>query len=936
MRTLAKRAIIILLAVLMTVSAAPAVSAEGTKAFVKRYEYGDDVFSDVHAEDWFFENVKACYEYGLMNGKGQNRFDPAGNISVAEACTIAARLHSITAKGTESFESTKPWYQAYITYCLENGILDESPAEPDAKAERSLFAALLCRSMPIQEQINNVPDGALPDISESDRYGAEIYSMYRAGILTGSDGKGTFYPRNMIKRSEVAAIVTRIADPSLRKHVTFNTLTVYVSAGGSDAGADGTESAPFATITAARDFIRGVDKSLYNGIDVVIRGGEYILTEAVEFGAEDSGTDGCVIRYIGEDGASIVGGIALHASDFSACGGDLVRYFPEEAREHIVMIDLEGYGITDELIRQALSGGNFRFRAPFLSSDGERENIARFPDDDWINFEDGVAVGTDGEIITKFANNTEADYYLIKYGEQYFDKVSSWTSENKKFVRARWNRLWCPDDSYVMEISGEKDEMKVKFAGGYEPTPGMVFYWYNVPEELDVPGEYMYDGSVLYYYPRDDFDSAVLTVPVSNGIFRLDGSDHIHFENLILTSCLGHAVRCDNVTDVRIADCDISATGDSGIYFKGENFNIDISGNYIHNIGDCGIKAEFGSYYPLKDSNSVIYNNMVRDVAVTGAYGYCITMSGVGYTASHNVAYDSNFKGIHIASGINALVEYNEIFGVCKLAEDVGVLSGDCRTNANVVVRYNYVHDCGPEGTPAKVAEVNPDYVYFPIVGIYYDGMSSYFTTYGNVVQAIDGGGILLNAGRGNVATGNLVVDVAYAYIDASDFGYSSNFKEDGTYKKMSKKYDDYVYSEEYKAINPEPAQLIMNSAEADPDDPMFYHCPANVVVKNNWCHLNKANRKGAFAGWGGAAYNIDEYVYKYARSLDDIDVPQGSRVNSNISTYSSRRESVDLEQLITETAAGVIEITWEQFKQIGIVKDDWHIDIPVVGYNAR
>ena len=178
MRTLAKRAIIILLAVLMTVSAAPAVSAEGTEAFVKRYEYGDDVFSDVHAGDWFFENVKACYEYGLMNGKGQNRFDPAGNISVAEACTIAARLHSITAKGTESFESTKPWYQAYITYCLENGLLDESPAEPDAKAERSLFAALLCRSMPIQEQINNVPDGALPDISESDGYGAEIYSMY--------------------------------------------------------------------------------------------------------------------------------------------------------------------------------------------------------------------------------------------------------------------------------------------------------------------------------------------------------------------------------------------------------------------------------------------------------------------------------------------------------------------------------------------------------------------------------------------------------------------------------------------------------------------------------------------------------------------------------------------------------------------------------------
>ena len=25
-----------------------------------------------------------------------------------------------------------------------------------------------------------------------------------------------------------------------------------------------------------------------------------------------------------------------------------------------------------------------------------------------------------------------------------------------------------------------------------------------------------------------------------------------------------------------------------------------------------------------------------------------------------------------------------------------------------------------------------------------------------------------------------------------------------------------------------------------------------------------------------------------------------------------------------------------EQFKEIGIVRNDWHLDIPVVGYNAQ
>ena len=152
----------------------------------------------------------------------------------------------------------------------------------------------------------------------------------------------------------------------------------------------------------------------------------------------------------------------------------------------------------------------------------------------------------------------------------------------------------------------------------------------------------------------------------------------------------------------------------------------------------------------------------------------------------------------------------------------------------------------------------------------------------------------------------------------------------------MTKKFDEYVYSEEYRAINPEPAQLILDSADADPDDPMFFRCPANVVVKNNYVYLNKANRKGMWAKWGLAAYGIDSYVYKYARSLEDIDVPQGSRVNSNMTSYTSRRETPDLEKIISETAAGIIEITWDQFRQIGIVKADWNLDVPVVGYNAE
>ena len=68
---------------------------------------------------------------------------------------------------------------------------------------------------------NTVQDNAIPDVSSSDLYADEIYTFYRAGILTGSDKNGTFYPTNDIKRSEVAAILSRMYDKTARKTVSL-------------------------------------------------------------------------------------------------------------------------------------------------------------------------------------------------------------------------------------------------------------------------------------------------------------------------------------------------------------------------------------------------------------------------------------------------------------------------------------------------------------------------------------------------------------------------------------------------------------------------------------------------------------------------------------------------------------------------------------------
>ena len=61
----------------------------------------------------------------------------------------------------------------------------------------------------------------IPDVKTGDAFASDIYEFYRAGILTGSDAKGTFHPASSIKRSEVSAILVRMFDTASRQSITL-------------------------------------------------------------------------------------------------------------------------------------------------------------------------------------------------------------------------------------------------------------------------------------------------------------------------------------------------------------------------------------------------------------------------------------------------------------------------------------------------------------------------------------------------------------------------------------------------------------------------------------------------------------------------------------------------------------------------------------------
>ena len=190
----------------------------GLDNFKVQKSYAPGRFRDVSEGAWYSKAVASCYELGLIEGKGNDKFDPQGSISVAEALTIAARINKIYfGEGPEIEQSGSNWYDGAVYYAISRRIIygDEFRVltRPATRAE---LAYILANALPGSElqSINEV--SRIPDVDSETKYSDEIYRLYNAGILTGKDQDLTFSPDANISRAEAAMIVTRLVKPETR------------------------------------------------------------------------------------------------------------------------------------------------------------------------------------------------------------------------------------------------------------------------------------------------------------------------------------------------------------------------------------------------------------------------------------------------------------------------------------------------------------------------------------------------------------------------------------------------------------------------------------------------------------------------------------------------------------------------------------------------
>lgn len=174
-------------------------------------------FTDVSPEEWYYNDVKTAVESGLVNGKSETEYCPEDNLTYGEAIKLAACMNQLYLTGEVTLKAGSPWYKPFVDYCVDNKIVVKE-YDYEEFATRAGYMQIFARALPEEglQAINSIPDDSIPDVPSSASYGEAIYRLYRAGIVTGVDEAHNCDPEAFIKRSEVAAILTRMMNEEKR------------------------------------------------------------------------------------------------------------------------------------------------------------------------------------------------------------------------------------------------------------------------------------------------------------------------------------------------------------------------------------------------------------------------------------------------------------------------------------------------------------------------------------------------------------------------------------------------------------------------------------------------------------------------------------------------------------------------------------------------
>lgn len=188
-------------------------------------EEADTEFDDVHENDWFYDEVQYAVSNGLFNGVGNDKFDPNGSMSRAMLVTVLYRLEGEPAvRGTSPFSdvSNNIWYTDAVIWAEDNAIVNgvgDNKFDPNSSITREQMAAVLFRYAQYKKYDTSASNSLTKysDFTSISVYALNALKWANAeGLITGRTAT-TLVPKDTATRAEVAAILYRFVENVVNK-----------------------------------------------------------------------------------------------------------------------------------------------------------------------------------------------------------------------------------------------------------------------------------------------------------------------------------------------------------------------------------------------------------------------------------------------------------------------------------------------------------------------------------------------------------------------------------------------------------------------------------------------------------------------------------------------------------------------------------------------
>ncbi len=558
------------------------------------------------------------------------------------------------------------------------------------------------------------------------------------------------------------------------------------------AGSDG----PFRTLERAREAVRTIKAAgelPRGGLTILIRGGIYPITTTFTLGAGDAGTEESPITWCAyqNEEVSFIGGMVV--SGFVPLSDSFATERIDKAyQDKIVQVDLKKQGITNY-------GEISNTGVPLeLFFNGKVMTLARYPNDGWEKVAD---VPQSGEKLI-YEGTSHTHRYGIPLGRHYGrfaysgDRPNRWAEDTVVWMHGYWTWDW--SDGFIRTEKIDRKKRLIYPAEphhGYGYTKDQRFYYLNILEELDSPGEYYLnrETGILYFWPPSPIEEGVASVSILEELMvSLEETSYLTIQGIIFDGSRTTAIQITGGTENRIAGCTLRNLGSFAVKIDGGTKN-GVTGCDIYDVASGGIILAGGDRKTLTPAGNYATNNDIHDYSrIFRTNKPAVMMSGVGNRLAHNAIHDAPHAGVFY-SGNEHILEFNDVFRLAKETGDVGAFYiGRDWTQRGNIIRYNYFHDLAGQGFAGAQ-------------GVYLDDWASGMTVFGNVFYKARRC-VLIGGGRDNVVENNIFIEGDPSiHVDARGIGWASYYFSDrnnSLFTSMDKmNYREPPYSEKYPEL---------------------------------------------------------------------------------------------------------------------------------------